>query len=395
MKISILTPDFSRNCFGRAWLLAEVLQRHYKVEIVGPAFGDGIWKPLSDACGFDVRMVEGYADGRFELGKMLGMISGDVIYASKPLMPSFGAALIRKISAGKPVVLDIDDLELSFGKEFYDSLIWPKKIKDFFLSITDSRAYYYTVILDRFIRFADAVTVSGKTLQRRYGGSIVYHGRDTDLLDPDKFDREGLRRKYFPHENRDRYIIAFIGTPRSHKGVEDLISAVRALDDQRILLIIVGMDEHNAYCRSLEDRSADLVRKNMVRFLPRQPFHKLPEFLSITDLVVVPQRKSPASFDQVPAKIFDAMAMAKPVIAANISDLPEILDGCGWIVEPGSLEQLAQTVKYVLNNPGEAEKKARKARQRCVEKYSWNAVEKGLIKVFEGLNKRSAENKDI
>lgn len=42
MKISILTPDFSHNCFGRAWLLAKVLQRHYDIEVIGPAFGDGI-----------------------------------------------------------------------------------------------------------------------------------------------------------------------------------------------------------------------------------------------------------------------------------------------------------------------------------------------------------------
>ena len=48
MKISILTPDFSSNCFGRAWLLAKVLQRHYEIEIVGPIFGDGIWKPVAD-----------------------------------------------------------------------------------------------------------------------------------------------------------------------------------------------------------------------------------------------------------------------------------------------------------------------------------------------------------
>lgn len=48
MKISILTPDFLHNCFGRAWLLAKVLQRHYHVEMIGPAFGDGIWGLLKN-----------------------------------------------------------------------------------------------------------------------------------------------------------------------------------------------------------------------------------------------------------------------------------------------------------------------------------------------------------
>ena len=34
--------------------------------------------------------------------------------------------------------------------------------------------------------------------------------------------------------------------------------------------------------------------------------------------------------------ITDAMAMAKPIIATNVNDMPEILNGCGWIVEPGN-----------------------------------------------------------
>ena len=46
MKISILTPDLSHNCLGRAYLLAKILQRRYEVEIVGPMFGEGIWESV-------------------------------------------------------------------------------------------------------------------------------------------------------------------------------------------------------------------------------------------------------------------------------------------------------------------------------------------------------------
>lgn len=82
-------------------------------------------------------------------------------------------------------------------------------------------------------------------------------------------------------------------------------------------------------------------------------------------------------------KAFEAMAMAKPVIATKVSDLPEILDRCGWIVEPENPEQLAKTIQCVLNNPKEGEEIGRKARQKCIEKYSWDAMEKVLLKLFE------------
>jgi len=48
MKISILTHDLSHNCLGRAYLLAKILQRHYEMEIIGPMFGEEIWKPVAD-----------------------------------------------------------------------------------------------------------------------------------------------------------------------------------------------------------------------------------------------------------------------------------------------------------------------------------------------------------
>ena len=76
------------------------------------------------------------------------------------------------------------------------------------------------------------------------------------------------------------------------------------------------------------------------------------------------------------------MAMAKPIISTNVSDIPEILQDCGWIVETENPEQLAKTIKYVLDHPVEAKEKSKKARGKCVRAYSWDAVEKDLINVF-------------
>jgi len=59
------------------------------------------------------------------------------------------------------------------------------------------------------------------------------------------------------------------------------------------------------------------------------------------------------------------------------------LDGCGWIVESKGPKQLAETIQYVLNNPEEADVMGRKARKKCMEKYSWDAMEKILLKVFK------------
>jgi len=117
--------------------------------------------------------------------------------------------------------------------------------------------------------------------------------------------------------------------------------------------------------------------------LALQSFEKVPELLALSDVVVIPQKLSSSTIGQVPAKVFDAMAMAKPTISTAVSDLPEILDECGWIVKPTNSKQLADVIHYVINNSEEAEKMGWKARQKFVEKYSWDAMADTLLAVFK------------
>lgn len=170
----------------------------------------------------------------------------------------------------------------------------------------------------------------------------------------------------------------FCGTPRKHKGLDELVEAINIINRNDIKLMIVGEGEQSLYVQDLIKKS-----QNTVIISGYQPHSKMPELLSIADLIALPQRKTLFSTAQVPGKVFEAMAMAKPIIASNISDLPEIIDGCGWIVEPENPEQLAEKIQYVVNNSEEAETMGNKARQKCIEKYSWDAMEEILLKVFE------------
>jgi len=212
-----------------------------------------------------------------------------------------------------------------------------------------------------------------------YCGTIVWHGRDTNAFDPKKFDRDHLRNKFgIPG---DKKVVVFLGTPRPYKGIEDLVEAISLLKDNRILLMLVGLGE-DSYSQRVKALVCSKLGNKRVRLFGLQPFEKVPEFLAISDVVVIPQRRNLATIGQVPAKVFDAMAMAKPIIATRVSDLPKILDGCGWIVNPENPDQLAKAIQYVFDHPGEAEEMGWKAREKCVEQYSWDAMEKILLGIF-------------
>ena len=385
MKISILSPDLSQNCLGRAYLLAKILQRHYDVEIVGPMFGDEIWGPVVNDKSIIYKFVK--ISGRFkpywQISKLVKKIDGDVIYASKPLFTSFGIGLVKKVLKKKPLILDIDDWQMGFIKESYNRLSVYRRFR-FIVSSTlyfySSGSYWNNLINEKLIHFADEITVSNNFLKEKFGGTIIWHGRDTNNFDPQKYNKKLLREKY--KINDSKKVIMFLGTPREHKGVEILINAVSMIKNKDIVLFIVGIGDNDNYGKKLTETAKEMLGDKYKGF-GIQPFEKIPEFLTLADVVVIPQKNNFATIGQVPAKVFDAMAMAKPIIATNVSDLPEILDGCGWIGEPENSEKLAGAIQNVLKNPKEAEEIGQKARQKCIEKYSWDAMEKVLIKIFK------------
>jgi glycosyltransferase involved in cell wall biosynthesis len=91
----------------------------------------------------------------------------------------------------------------------------------------------------------------------------------------------------------------------------------------------------------------------------------------------------------VPAKVYEAMAMTIPVIASDLSDMPEILDGCGYIIPPDDSAALRDKIVEVLLHPGEARERGRRARQRVIERYSWDAGAKVLQGVVERVAGRA------
>ena len=114
----------------------------------------------------------------------------------------------------------------------------------------------------------------------------------------------------------------------------------------------------------------------------------MPEILHLSDLVVLPQKDNPISRAQIPAKVFEAMAMVKPIIATAISDLPEILEDCGIITRPGDIEALARNIQYIRENPPIAHMMGVRAREKCIKSYSFEAMKRILIPVFGRFEKR-------
>jgi glycosyltransferase involved in cell wall biosynthesis len=371
MLITVLTPDVSHNCLGRAHLLAELLSRSYDVEIVGPDLGDGIWSPVAED--YEYKSVSTgsrmYSFGP-TIAELLRLIDGDVVFVSKPQLQSFGVGLLKTVGREYPLVLDIDDWETGFALDER-----PVSYLRALPTLVDVNSIYYKLLMEKLVPFADERTVSNSFLDDRFGGELIPHVRDTDVFDPDRFCMNAVRREFdLP---QDDLLVMFAGTPRPHKGVDDLVRVVSKMDRDDVQVLLVGAHESD-YVEELRRLGGD---KLIIR--GQQPFDSIPAWLAAGDVVAIPQRKRPATWGQLPAKVFDAMAMRKPIVATDVSDLSTVLDGCGLVVEPDAPEALRKAISRLLEDQSLRETLGERARKRCVAEYSHEAVAPRLASVVE------------
>lgn len=369
MKVSVLAFDLSDNATGRADLLARLLAPRFAVEVVGPRFGAEIWAPARGSA-IAYRTLPGVRYPRFaaRASELARLADGDVLLASKPRPASYGVALLARRQRPRPLLLDIDDWELGF---FYRSGFWGRVGRA--LNLGNPNGLSWTWAMERLVGRADAVTVASRFLERRFGGTLIPHVRDTDAWDPARFDGAAARARLGVG---DAKVVMFLGTPRGHKGVDDLVEAMAGVASAR--LVIVGAEPEHARARRWAERPGVIVRGPV-------PFDEVPRYLAAADVVAVPQRATSDTLGQVPAKLFDAMAMARPIVSTSVSMIPEILDGCGLLVPPGEPRALRAVIETVLADPDRARELGRRARARCIERYSFASARAVLLPLIERL----------
>lgn len=386
-KVSLVVSDLSQHGAGRwgggvrTFLIAQALrQLGCDVEIVGFTFGgEAIAVP-----GFSIGAVPGSPyPGFFRSARqLLARIQGDVIYAIKPKPTSFGVALLKQRLSRRPLILDIDDWEMSWHggdrwryrptlRQFARDLLKPNG------ALRQPDYPLYLQWMEQRIQDADAVTVHTQFLQQRFGGACVPNGKDTDLFDPQRHD---------PNERRSRYglagyrVLMFPGAPRPYKGLEDLLTAIELLNQPDLRLVIVGGSPYDDYDEQLMQRWGRWIVK-LPKFAPAE----MPAVIAAAHIVVVPQRNLPAAQAQFPLKLTDGMAMAKPVLATRVGDIAAILGDTGYLAAPDSPADLAAQIDRIFEHPAEAIARGEAARARCVERYSIAAMSRALAEVLGGI----------
>ncbi len=364
LKVSVIAPDLAGGGTTRVYLVANALQQlGCDVTVVGFQFAEQLY-PAPPAhlkvCAVSAVRSLKYLNN---LTQLLPKIQGDVLYAIKPRPTSFGTALLKRVVARKPVIVDIDDWEMSWFSGYRP---YPRQLaRDILKSdgaLRNPEHPVYLEWMENLVSKADAVTVTTHFLQQKFGGHYLPNSKDTQIFDPAKYDAEASREKYGLAGYR---VLMFPGTARPHKGLEDVLIALDQLDQPDFRLVIVGGRRPDSYEDDLFERWGRWLIK-----LPRFPINEMAQVVSAAHIVVVPQRDRETAKAQFPLKLTDGMSMAKPILSTRVGDIPEILGETGYIVDPESPDQIAEQLTQIFSDIEKANFKGKMARQRCIEHYS-------------------------
>ncbi|HEY9803410.1 MAG TPA: glycosyltransferase family 4 protein [Leptolyngbyaceae cyanobacterium] len=389
IKVSIVVSDLSSAGAGRwgggsvrSFLLAQALQKlNYEVEILGFVFGEAAVFPQSE---IQIHQFIGYNYPKFlgSAAELLKRIDGDIIYAMRPKPTTLGLSLWKKFRTRRPVILDIDDWELSWygGEEWRYRPSLKQLYRDIFKpdgALRNPDHPLYLKFVERIAPRTDAVTIHTKFLQERFGGVYIPNGKDTDLFNPINYDAVESRAFYGLSDYR---ILMFPGAPRPYKGVEDILTALDILNEPDLRLVIVGGSPYDDYDAQLMEKWGRWIIK-----LPKSPPTQMPKIVAAAHIIVVPQRNTPAALAQFPLKLTDGMAMAKPILATKVGDIPEIVGETAYLVESACPEEMALQIKSIFADWDAASDRGRQARIRCIENYSISAMATTLESVIASL----------
>jgi glycosyltransferase involved in cell wall biosynthesis len=394
-RMLVVCWDMGHNPAGRAYLLADIARRHFDVKLVGPLFkqyGTKLWQPLAGQTAVEIETFPGGTLAEY-LPTILEQVErnpADIVYVSKPRLPSLIFGFLMRARHGSTVIVDVDDHELSFYKED-KPLALDAALRIAKANPADAEMPYanvWTQLCEDLLKLANGTTVSNIALQERFGGVIVRHARDEAAFSVNEARRRTVRSE-FGLTDADRAIV-FVGTPRPHKGIFRVAEALERLNDERLVFVMIG-----SFTDPSTRNQIAKYKKARIKCFDNQPWERLPVLVAMADMVAILQDpKSRISEYQIPAKLTDALALGRPVLATKVQPFADLFDKNALLPVEDDVD-LDRMLKKLSSSPGAFAEQARRGRSQFLSEFSYSVNAARINLVAEEASRAPSTDRQI
>jgi len=317
------------------------------------------------------------------------IVWADIVHFQKCLhyasVPVVAAAYLR----GKPIHYDWDDWE---EKIWYESC--GRNIYSYFVGFSFK-------VLERFLpRLVDTVSVASNQLEKLALSFGV--GKERIFSAPVGADLNEFSSNINGREVKERYgisgpLVLYVGQLHGGQYIDLFVKAANIILHRRpdVRFMIVGEGFLQSFLKRL---TQDLGIEDKIIFTGAVPHSEIPKYIGASNVCVACFRDTEVSRSKSPLKIVEYLAMAKPIVASNVGEVRKMVGGVGFLIEPGSTEELAKGVLRIISDGRLRQAMRISGRRRVETKYNWKVTAENLLRAYQKgwslCNKREFKRRD-
>ncbi len=296
------------------------------------------------------------------------------------------------VTESPPLFLGISGYVLSKFKRAKFSLnvsdLWPESAEKLGL-VTNKMMLKSATFLEEFL-YRKSVFVTGQTqgivkdIQTRFPSKTVYwlpNGVDVEMFDNKKIESTWRDDNGFKKED---LILLYAGILGHAQGLELIVKAASLLKDKfpNVYFVLMGAGPEKEMLVAMKQK---LATSNVLFFEPVTK-SEIGTIIKSIDAAIVPLKKMDLFLGAIPSKIFESLAMEKPIVLGVDGEARELFVNqgeCAVFFEPENENDLAAKIIDICEGKIDLVQLGKNGRNYVSEKFNRNKLADSYVDFIE------------
>lgn len=212
-------------------------------------------------------------------------------------------------------------------------------------------------------------------------------GVSSTSFNPEKYSISGSELKHSLNLD-DKFIVFYHGVLSDNRGTTATVEAIKLLRQKypEIVLFLLGSPRYSKLNELLLDEG---LHENVIIHDPIT-HEKVPKFVSISDICIIPLLNIPIWRYQSPLKLLEYLAMEKVVIVSAIPAHNDVIgtEECGIYLQSVNPSEIAKAIMYAYLNSNRLASWGKSGRVIVQKNYTWEKVAKDVENYLHSVDLR-------